>query len=63
MKKRSFEDALNDLFKGISSGIQGAFDEDPEGCKNLTTQELFEKSSDWAGKHVLLTDESEGEDE
>lgn len=40
----------------ISQCMQKAMEEDPEGAKTWTPEELWEKGSDWAGRNILITE-------
>ena len=42
--------------ESISSCMRKAIEEDPEGSKNWSAEELWEKGSNWAGRHVLITE-------
>ncbi len=49
-------DEMKKLFEVMSYCIQEAAQEDPEGSKTWTSEERFEKGSNWAGRHILITE-------
>lgn len=40
--------------EAIGTCMNKAIEEDPEGSKSWTPQELWEKGSNWAGRHVII---------
>jgi hypothetical protein len=59
MKQRNIQDSLNDLIKSMSHCMQKSIEENPEESMTWTPEQLFEKGSQWAGSHILITEELE----
>lgn len=47
------------LAEAISYCMQQAINEDPENSKDWTPEELWEKGSIWAAKHIVISEEKE----
>lgn len=52
-------DEIAKLVKTILNCMEEAEKECPEEAKNWTPEELWERGSDWAGRHVVIS-EKEG---
>lgn len=50
---------MKKFMETISHCMQKAIEEDPEGAKTWTPEELWEKGSLWAGRNVIITEVKE----